>query len=446
MKRNVALSLVLLLFINVFTVGCSHLEEVSNPALTRSDFPPAELEPQSIRVDFWDVIESSYQIEVQKYLLQQFEVAYPSIEVDYTPVPQDQGKAKYDLAIHAGLVPDVGGLPQYWFQDFIQQEALYPLDRFLKSWPGTEEIHPAYWETVTNVAPNRKIYMVPHRITLPVLWYNTELLKEAEVNPPVTWPQVLAGAQRITDKEQGVYGFSLRGGYGASRQFEKMMYQHSGITEMFDDHGNSTANHPLHVALLRTMVSLYNKHTPESDVSSGYQENLSAFHLESTAMLFDSLGSYGEHKKALGDDTFGAVPFLQSRSGSSPLVSDGVYGFSVFKQSRHPEEAFSLVTYLCQQQASSYYGDAVGTIPCNRLSLQEQWLADRPFLEHATGRLLNPSSTIVVLPVDLPGYYALHEGELTEGFQKVLLEELAPQQYLDGWAERMTALYKQHNP
>ena len=72
---------------------------------------------------------------------------------------------------------------------------------------------------------------------------------------PTTWDEVFDDVEKLTDKSNGVYGFSIRGGAGSSQQLEQMLYQYSGITEMFDKDGNSTINDPKHVEFLEKFAS-----------------------------------------------------------------------------------------------------------------------------------------------------------------------------------------------
>ena len=62
------------------------------------------------------------------------------------------------------------------------------------------------------------------------MWYNTEMFEEKGVKVPTTWDEVFEDVPTLTDKEKGVYGFSIRGGAGSSQQLEQMLYQYSGIT------------------------------------------------------------------------------------------------------------------------------------------------------------------------------------------------------------------------
>ena len=59
--------------------------------------------------------------------------------------------------------------------------------------------------------------------------------------------------------------------------------------------------------------------------------------------------------------------------------------------------------------------------------------------------LLNDETEMATLPINVVGYYDLHNNVLTEGFQEVLLGQLSAQDYLDNWASEMTRLNQEYN-
>ena len=59
--------------------------------------------------------------------------------------------------------------------------------------------------------------------------------------------------------------------------------------------------------------------------------------------------------------------------------------------------------------------------------------------------LLNPETKIATLPVEVTGYFDLHTNTQATDFQNVLLGNETAQEYLDKWAEQMTALKKTYD-
>lgn len=447
MKRKMLASLAVTAVLVVGTLaGCQNgkMDNETTGSANQTE-TEGELAGDVTEITFWDQNASTVRTEIYSKLITDFEVENPDIKVNFVPIPAEDAKAKYDVAIQSNTAPDCGGVSQYWMSDFIIQDALYPLDDYIGNWAEKDNMLSMYAKSIVDMSPDGKTYALAHTVTLPAVWYNANILKEASVEIPKTWDDVLLAVEKTSNADNGVYGFSIRGGAGSSQQFEQMMYQYSGELNMFDENGLSTANDPDHVTLLENFADIYNKYTPESDITNGYAEMVSAFDTQSAAMIFHNLGSYGEHKKTLGEGNFGALTSLTSTDGKNVIISNGAICLSVFKNSKHPEEAFRFISYLCEQNACSYFNEQIGQIPCNTEALKDSWIEAAPHLKTAADSLLDADVELATLPINITGYYDLHSNVLTEGFQQVLLGNMTAQEYLDNWADEMTALKTEYD-
>lgn len=397
---------------------------------------------EKVEITFWDNYADTIHTEVYEKIISDFEKENPDISVKYVPLPSDQAKSKYDVAIQGNTTPDCGVIYQYWMNDFVVQDALLPLDEYTAD---DDSLLDTFVESMKSTAPDGKYYSLPFYVVPPTLWYNTEMFEEKGVKVPTTWDEVFEDVPTLTDKEKGVYGFSIRGGAGSSQQLEQMLYQYSGITEMFDEDGKSTINDPKHVEFLEKFAALYNKYTPESDITNASTEMISAFDSGSAAMIFHNIGSYGQHRDTLGEEKFGAVVNLKSVDDTNVMVSNGVASLSVFKNSKHPEEAYKFIQYLTEHTANSYFNETLGSIPTNKEALADEWVQNSAPVKAAADMLLDPETKIATLPVEVTGYFDLHTNTLAKDFQNVLLGNESAKDYLDNWANKMTELKKTYD-
>ena len=397
---------------------------------------------EKVEITFWDNYADTIHTEVYEKIISDFEKENPDISVKYVPLPSDQAKSKYDVAIQGNTTPDCGVIYQYWMNDFVVQDALLPLDEYTAD---DDSLLDTFVESMKSTAPDGKYYSLPFYVVPPALWYNTEMFEEKGVKVPTTWDEVFEDVPTLTDKEKGVYGFSIRGGAGSSQQLEQMLYQYSGITEMFDEDGKSTINDPKHVEFLEKFAALYNKYTPESDITNASTEMISAFDSGSAAMIFHNIGSYGQHRDTLGEEKFGAVVNLKSVDDTNVMVSNGVASLSVFKNSKHPEEAYKFIQYLTEHTANSYFNETLGSIPTNKEALADEWVQNSAPVKAAADMLLDPETKIATLPVEVTGYLDLHTNTLSKDFQNVLLGNESAKDYLDNWANKMTELKKTYD-
>lgn len=400
---------------------------------------------ERVEITFWDQNASETRTKIYTHLIEEFEKENPDIKINFVPIPAADAKAKYDVAIQSNTAPDCGGVSQYWMSDFIVQDALVPLDDYISNWSDKEYMLDMYQQSIKDMAPDGKTYALANTVTLPTVWLNNKMLEEAGKEIPKAWIEVCELAKDLTDRSKNQYGFSIRGGAGSSQQFEQMMYMHSGEEKMFDESGNSTVNDPAHVELLEHFAELYMTATPESDLTNGYAEMVAAFDSGTAAMIFHNLGSYGEHKKTLGEENFTAITTLESKKGTQAIISNGATCNAVFKDSKNPEAAFRWISYLNEHEACSYFSSQIGQIPCNEEALKDEWVEGVSHMKNAADAILSGNCTLITVPINVTGYYDLHNNELVQGFQQVLLGELSAQEYLDDWAASMTELKKEYD-
>lgn len=429
--------------------GCGNSQTQSQETAAQSTVKSEESASadsgKQVEITFWDQNASETRTQIFAHLIEEFEKENPDIKVNFVPIPASDAKAKYDVAIQSNTAPDCGGASQYWMSDFIVQDALVALDDYLAGWDDKQYLLDMYQQSIKDMASDGKTYALANTVTLPTVWINNQMLADAGKELPADWLEVCELAQELTDATKGQYGFSIRGGAGSSQQFEQMMYMHSGTERMFDENGNSTVNDPAHVELLEAFADLYMKATPESDLTSGYAEMVAAFDSGTAAMIFHNLGSYGEHKKTLGEGNFTAITTLESKQGTQAIVSNGATCNVVFKDSKNPEAAFRFISYLNEHYACSYFSSQIGQIPCNEQALQDDWVSEVTHMKDAADAILSGNCTLITVPINVTGYYDLHNNKLVQGFQQVLLGEISAQQYLDDWAASMTELKKDYD-
>lgn len=444
-KRLVAFLLMGVMAMSMLT-GCGSSEEVATEDPAVEETGEAEKSTgEVVEISFWDQNPEPARTAAYEKMIADFEAENPDVKVKLVSVPADQAKAKYDVAIQSGTAPDCGGVSQYWMSDFLVQDALVALDDYIANWDDKDNTLEEFDNSIRSMAPDGKMYGLAHMVTIPAIWYNTNMLADAGCEVPTDYDSLFEAVEKMTDKENGQYGFSIRGGAGNSQQLEQMMYQYSGISEMFDENGQSTVNAPEHVEFVEKFASLYNVCTAESDVTNGYTEMVAAFDSGAAGMIFHNLGSYGTHAGTLGEGNFDGIVRLNAVNGKQIIASNGAMCLAVFKDSEHPEEAFRFISYLVEHEASSYLNELLGQIPCNKEALEDSWIQERPAIKEAAEALLDSNTSVTTLPINVIGYYDLHSNVLVEGFQNVLLGNMTAQEYLDNWAAEMTNLKAEYD-
>jgi len=186
-----------------------------------------------VRFASWDNAED---LDSQQELVDKFNVSQDEIEVTLEAYGDD-----YDTKISAGMgsgdAPDVmymWNYPSYY-------EALEPLDSYIEN-EGAEYKDNFYEALWAYNQIDEDIYGIPVGFTTHALFYNKDIFAEAGVTEPTddwTWDDLQAAAKTISEKIEGVTGFSYQ---LQADPYDFEMYLWSNNTAYVDEAGNVADN------------------------------------------------------------------------------------------------------------------------------------------------------------------------------------------------------------
>ncbi len=386
---------------------------------------------KNVRLTFWDQNPGPERTPYLQELIKRFESQNPNISVQYVGIPSNSAAQKYNLAIAGGETPDVAICPGSWISVLVSQKALLPLDSYFKKWNEKDQIGAAYIDQIRNGAPDGKLYVIPNTANQYCLWYRTDRFKAAGLSAPQTWDEFFAAAQKLTDKPNNQYGFSIRGGAGSDTVVLAGIVSYTGIKSFFDKKGKCLLNNPAAVAFIEKYTAMYDKYTPQSDITNGYKEMVAAFDSGVANMIFHNLGSYGEHSRAFINNEYAASPFPVSPNVPRSYLADAPNGQAVFKNTKHPAEAWKLASYLSSKDAQRYWNQKIGQIPTNVTLLSEDWVKSAQHISALGNAFAVKGTAIVSQPEYLPDYKNIRLQVFEPGFQMVLAKAKTAKQFLD---------------
>ncbi|WP_139488418.1 ABC transporter substrate-binding protein [Brevibacillus dissolubilis] len=399
---------------------------------------------EKVTIVFWDENAGPQRTPFYEELIKQFEEANLTIDVEYVGMPNKSAKQKYDAAIAAEDLPDVGGVQTTWLADFTIRGALLPMDPYFDQWSEKDKLNKQAIQSNRDVVQDKKLYQIPNTTNLDNLWYRADWYKEAGVTPPVTWDDFFAGIEKMTDKSKNRYGFSIRGGKGGSFQLQRLMYAYSGITDYFDASGKSTINDPKHVEFMKKYLGLYKTYTPESDITNGYKEMVAGFDTGAVAMIQHNIGSYGEHSKSLKPEQYAALAFPKSLNGNYVVEGFNTNGYSIFKTTKHPDEAWKFISFLASAPSQSYWNKQIGQLPTHEDAINEDWFKNAQHIQEAV-KVLNDPNTLYYYPsVYTPDYRSILDQVVDPGLQAVMSGKNTVEEFLNEWAAAMEKSKKQY--
>ncbi|MPZ86048.1 MAG: extracellular solute-binding protein [Actinophytocola sp.] len=395
-------------------------------------------------ITFWDDNGGPARTPVWEHIIAEFEDAHPDIKVDYVGIPIAQTQQKYDTAIAGGGLPDVGGVSTAMLANLVARQSLDAMDDRIAGSPLTDKLSEQVVKTVRDTVPDGKLYMVPMSTNIGVFWYRSDWFAEAGIAQPKSWDEFFTAIEKLTDTGNNRYGFTIRGGAGSIAQMLEVLYGQSGIGEIFDGSGKATVNDPRNVEALERLAGLYDKYTPQADVTNDYVKMVAQFDGGNIAIMQHNLGSYTDHVEALGADNVAAMLVPPGDDGARTVTSNPVSGLGVFATGEKKDAAFTFAEFAASKDMNAYWAEETGVLPANT-DVTGGGLAH---IAEATKVLNDPTTKLVQLPYYLPEFNAITKTDAEPQFQKVLLGELSAADFLDELAGKLTeaqAEYKQRN-
>ncbi|GBG07388.1 ABC transporter substrate-binding protein [Paenibacillus agaridevorans] len=439
-KKGLTVMMAIGLAFTLTLAGCSGGQNGSSttePSKAPEKQSEATSKPQeNVTLTFWDENPGPNRTPFYEELIKRFEDQNPHIKVEYVGIPASSNKQKYDVAIAANDTPDVAGINMVWLSDFVAKGAVAELDPYFDAWSEKDKISANMIDFDRGLSADGKLYYLPHTMFLDILWYRTDWVKDAGLNAPDTWDDFFKNIEQLTDIPNNRYGFSIRGGGGSINQLTSMIYAYSGIGEYFTADGKATVNDPKVVEFLNKYVALYKKNTPVSDVTNGNKEMNANFDTSTTAMIQHNFGSYNDHVTNLGTDKFAGLIPPKSDNGKRVVVPVA-NGLVLFKDSKHPEEAWKFLSFLMSAESQTYWNENIAQMPTNTVSLQSDYVKNTQHIQQGAQVLEDPDTISLKLPFYLPDYTKITTQQLEPDFQKVLTDKMTVESFVKGWADSM---------
>lgn len=439
-----AMLLIIASMMAIVFVGCgnnstseSRTEEASPVEKTNS-----EASGEKVTVTFWDENAGDQRTEYYMDLIEKFEEENPDIHIEYLGLPSSDALSKYQTAIEAGETPDVGGLTSTWASTVIGQGHCVALDDMFSAWEGSKDMVDGYIEISRTYNKDGKLYMMPTTSVCNVMWINDEMFAKAGLDAPKTWDEFFEVVEKLTDADNGQYGYTIRGGSGSAVILIDLIYSYLGTNEVFDADGKTTINCDEAVAFVEKFLGMYGKYTPESDITAGYKEIVANYDSGVCAMLTHNMGSYPTHVAAFGGtEGFSAHPYPTSENGKYVDNAGAINGICMFDTCENQEAAWKWITFLCGHYGNSYWNESIGQLPSNTLCYEDEWMSGKQHIECGVEIISQDNYLSYSGPTFLPDYGSINSNYIEPAIQSVMSGDMTAKELLDMWAEYLNESY-----
>lgn len=327
------------------------------------------------QLTFWTIGREG---EAIQKLLPDFERAHPDIHVKVQQLPLTAAHQKLLTAFAGHSTPDLSQLGNTWLPEMVALDALEPLQARVGHSAVIERAD--YFASIwaTNVIDGT-LYGVPWYVDTRLLFYRTDLLKQAGFDaPPRDWDQWRRMLAALSNPQRHRWGILL-----PTNEYEQLMslalqqpdplLRDGGRYGNFESAGFKRAlafyvdTFRLHQAPAITNVEAGN---PWSEFGRGVY----AFYLSGPW----NIGEFRSRLPAAQQDAWSTAPLPGPTDADTGIGSAGGSSLVIFRSSRHKDAAWTLIEYLSQPQVQQRFYDLLGDMPPRRSSWEGGALRDDP--------------------------------------------------------------------
>lgn len=367
MKKQVSLILALLLVLSLFSVTLS------------------EGDPIKLQFMGWEA--SVYETEANVDALNRFMADTPGVTVEYIANPYAEHHTKILTMMAAGAAPDTFYMDPPYYNQFVEKDLLLDLTDLFYDYYEEDEFVQWSWD---KMKVNDRIYGIDSCIVGWVMIYNKAMFDaagldypSADPEDPWTWDQMLDAAQKLSDVNgtiDDVYGLY---GYTDINIWQDYLFN-EGISLFTEGYGAFEPTDPVRAGAIaeemRKLIKEYNV-SPEASFTENIGMSPNQM-LQSGKVGMVLTGTFALQELSKMDMSFeydvAAPPVMVE--GNAATVTHCSYNIAGWAGTKHPEEAFKLITY----QASTDF-----QLPFVRDGL---WMTNRTelYLDENTDEWFNP--------------------------------------------------------
>lgn len=302
-----------------------------------------------------------------------FEAANPDTKIKVEMVPWDNALQQLTTDIAGGNAPDLAIIGTRWLVDFVKNDAVEPLDDRLAD--GTGGI---FFETF--LSPGRldgKVYGLPIAASARALYYNKDIFTKAGVEPPKTWDDLHAAAQKISALGDGTYGLALQGKeIETDVYFYYAMWSHGGSILTPDGKSGLASDAAVKAATL--YKQMIDDGSTQKGVTTFSRENAQDLFKAGKAGMVMTAPFLANQIKSEGQKiNYGIIPVPSGDAGKNFTygVTDS---FVMFKTSQNKDAAWAFTKFVFQPEWRIRFTSGEGFLPTTK-----EEAADKAFTENA---------------------------------------------------------------
>ena len=296
----------------------------------------------------------------------EFEAANEGINVEIEVTPWDVLLQKLTTDISGNANADMAIIGTRWLLDFAEQGVAEPLDGYI-----TDEFKGRFIETFLSPSVmDGKVLGLPIAASARAMFYNKDLFEQAGVEPPETWDDVKAAAEKIGALGEDIAGFGLQGKeIETDVYFYYPMWSYGG--NIVEEDGTSGLDSEAAIQAATLYKEMIDAGLTQDGPTAYNREDVqNLFKQGKVGMMITAPFLSNQIKEEAPDLNYGIIPIPAGPNGDR-----GTYGVTdsiiMFSNSDNKDEAWKFMDFLFTQAPRSEFTQGEGFLPVNKAVSEE---------------------------------------------------------------------------
>lgn len=301
-----------------------------------------------------------------------FEKENPGIKIKVEMTPWDQYWTKMQASGAGDTLPDIFWMHPEQVYEYANGGKIMDMSELIEN-SSDVDMSKFPQNVVNDFNIDGKQYAIPKDYSTFGLWYNKDIFDEKGVAYPDdtwTWDTLQEAAEKLTDKEKGIYGLLVQ--YNTNDAAYHYIWQNEGDI-INEDETKSGFDDPATVEAIQYMVDFIEKGYSPS--MSDYANTTADQYFESGKAAMHIGGSWmcSEYTSIEGLNC-DVAPLAQGKQRAGLC---GGMGYSISANTKHPEEAWKFMEFLAGEEANTIQCESGAAISAYE-GTQQSWVDGFP--------------------------------------------------------------------
>lgn len=406
--------------------------------------PEATTAPaENITIKFWHQEQVDVRVKVLQVLLDKFHELNPNITVVQETMTWDEQFVKIMSALEAGNVPDLLWGTEGTAVTLQDTGKILPVTDIVEAIDKQYSYVPAHRDVLKW---NGEYWGVPIFGLSYNFWYRKDLFKAAGIEPPKTWDELLAAAEKLNKPSEQKWGIALpaSGTLYGDQVVVNFLYSNGG--DIMGKGNKLTLNTPEFVQTLDYYSKLA-KFAPPDNANYTWPEAGQAFGQSKAGMLATFNAVLDWISTGNTPDNLGIIPFPAAAGKESYTIG---YTLNIMMLTPDPAKQDAIKKFLAFMLEPDNYGTWAAEfepglfLPITKAGLDSKtyWANEKvaPYADQIRTAMelttINKAFGFVAGEKPLPGLGPLGNGHvLADAAQKVIFGEMTPEEAA-AWAQK----------